>query len=120
MADAGLIVLCALVSPFRADRERCGAACPWVGSWKSMSTRRSRSAGERDPKGLYARAEAGKVVNLTGVGANAASAYEPPADPELVLHAGAETAADLAELLVTAIRERMVDGPETAINSAGL
>jgi bifunctional enzyme CysN/CysC len=120
MADAGLIVLCALVSPFRADRDAVRARFPVGGFMEVHVDTPLDICRERDPKGLYARAETGKVVNLTGVGGNASSAYEPPSEPELVLHAGAETAADLAEMLVAAIRERMVDGPETAIDSAGL
>jgi bifunctional enzyme CysN/CysC len=120
MADAGLIVLCALVSPFRADRDAVRARFP-VGTFMEVFVDTPLEiCRERDPKGLYARADAGKVVNLTGVGQNASSAYESPAAPELVLHAGAETASDLAEMLVQEIRDRILQVPGTAIDSAGL
>jgi bifunctional enzyme CysN/CysC len=116
MADAGLIVLCALVSPFRADRDAVRARFP-VGTFVEVHVDTPLEVcRERDTKGLYARAEAGKVVNLTGVG----QSYESPLDPELVLHAGAETAEALAEILVQDIRERILQVPGTAMDSAGL
>jgi bifunctional enzyme CysN/CysC len=120
MAEAGLIVLCALVSPFRADRDAVRARFP-VGTFLEVHVDTPLEVcQERDPKGLYARAEAGKVVNLTGVGQNAGSSYEAPLSPEVVLHAGAETADALAEILVQAIRERVTAEPDTAFDSAGL
>jgi bifunctional enzyme CysN/CysC len=116
MAEAGLVVLVALVSPFRADRDAVRARFP-VGTFVEVHVDTPLEiCRERDPKGLYARASEGRIVNLTGVGQD----YEAPLEPELVLHAGMESAAELAEELVADIRRRILAEPETAIDSAGL
>lgn len=86
-ADAGVIVLCAFVSPYRADRERIRAAMP-AGDFLEVHVRASLAACEqRDPKGLYRKARAGEIADLTGVG----SPYEPPVAPDLVLDTEAST-----------------------------
>jgi adenylylsulfate kinase len=79
--DAGVILLCAFVSPYRADRDRLRAAMASgdfveIHVFASLATCRTR-----DPKGLYQKAAAGEIADLTGVG----SPYEPPEHPELVL-----------------------------------
>ena len=81
MADAGLIVLVAAISPFRADRlaarERIGAE-----DFVEVFVDTPLSVAEaRDPKGLYRKARAGQLANLTGLG----SPYEAPDSPELRL-----------------------------------
>jgi adenylylsulfate kinase len=85
--DAGVIVLCALVSPYRADRDRVRAALApsdFVEVHVQASVEVCR---DRDPKGLYAMADAGKITDLTGVD----TPYEPPEHPELVLDTERET-----------------------------
>jgi adenylylsulfate kinase len=94
--DAGLIVLCALVSPYREDRDRVRqrlGAQDFVEIYVRASVEACRS---RDPKGLYARADAGEITDLTGVSAP----YEPPEHPELVLDTEQATE---AECLATAL-----------------
>jgi len=79
--DAAVIVLCAVVSPYRADRDRLRAAMP-AGDFIEIHVNASVEACRaRDPKGLYGKAAAGEIADLTGVGAP----YEPPEHPELVL-----------------------------------
>jgi len=80
-ADAGAIAIAALVSPFDADRcsvrerhERAGLRFIEVYLDTSLDT-----CAARDPKGLYARARAGELKNLTGVD----GPYEPPTRPDL-------------------------------------
>ena len=84
LADAGVVVIAALISPFRADR--------------TMAADRARERGtpfaevfinaplaeceRRDPKQLYRRARAGKIPSFTGID----SPYEPPLAPDLELH----------------------------------
>lgn len=86
MADAGLAVLCPLVSPYRADRDQlrarhAAAGLPFVEVFVDTPLALCE---ERDPKGLYRRARAGELTGLTGVD----DPYEAPAHPELVLHPG--------------------------------
>lgn len=79
--DAGVLVLCAFVSPYRADRDRIRASLA-RGEFVEIHVRASVEACRaRDPKGLYGKADAGTISDLTGVG----SPYEPPLSPELVL-----------------------------------
>ncbi|MDX3102114.1 adenylyl-sulfate kinase [Nonomuraea angiospora] len=81
LLDAGLIVIVALVSPFRTDRAVAKSlfqpgdfAEVWVDTPAEVCAR-------RDPKGLYAQAKAGTLPNLTGLG----QAYEPPEHADLVV-----------------------------------
>ncbi len=81
LVDAGLIVITAFISPFRADRALVRALAPegeFVEIYVSASLETCES---RDPKGLYAKARAGVVHDFTGID----SPYEPPERPELVL-----------------------------------
>jgi len=97
-ADAGLVALVPLISPYRVDRE--------------AARRRTESAGlrfvevfvdtpleeceRRDPKGLYARARAGELNGMTGID----DPYERPLDPELVLGVTAATPEQQARLVL--------------------
>ena len=79
--DAGLIVLCAFVSPFRADRDalrKVMAPGDFLEVYVQASVEACRA---RDPKGLYRKAAAGQITDLTGVTAP----YEPPLAPELAV-----------------------------------
>jgi adenylyl-sulfate kinase len=83
LADAGVVVLVALVSPYRADREAARAAhdrrgLPFLEVWVATSLEECE---RRDPKGLYARARAGEMTGLTGVD----DPYEPPESPDVVV-----------------------------------
>jgi adenylyl-sulfate kinase len=83
LADAGVVVLVALVSPYRADRAAAREAherrgLPFLEVWVSTSLEECE---RRDPKGLYARARAGELSGLTGVD----DPYEPPEAADLVL-----------------------------------
>ncbi len=79
--DAGVIVLCSFISPFRAERNMVRElvdAGEFIEIFVDTPLEECR---RRDPKGLYARALAGKIRNFTGID----SPYEPPENPELVL-----------------------------------
>jgi bifunctional enzyme CysN/CysC len=79
--DAGLIVITAFISPFRADRnkirERIGDA-QFIEVYLSTSLEECE---RRDPKGLYVKARAGEIREFTGID----SPYEPPVAPQLTL-----------------------------------
>jgi bifunctional enzyme CysN/CysC len=81
MVDAGLIVIVALVSPFRADRKRAASLLP-VGRFLEIFVDTPLEVCRaRDPKGIYAKADSGKVANFTGRD----QIYETPETPDLVL-----------------------------------
>ncbi len=98
MTDSGLVVLVALVSPFAADRDHARElfepgrfAEVWVKTPAEVCA-------NRDPKGLYAKAAAGTLPNLTGVGQE----YEAPANADLVLD-GTVSVEDNLEIILKAL-----------------
>ncbi len=81
MADAGLIVIVALISPFRRDRQAVRERFA-PGEFFEVYVDVSLAVAEsRDPKGLYRKARAGLLKDFTGID----SPYEPPVSPELHL-----------------------------------
>ena len=81
MADAGLLVIVAFISPFRADRDRVRAGMP-AGRFTEVHVSTPLEICEkRDAKGLYARARAGELSDFTGI----SSPYEAPESPEVRL-----------------------------------
>jgi len=110
MAEAGLVVFVALVSPFRADRRRVRELFE-TGEFIEVHVNTPLAvAAERDPKGLYRKAAAGTLPNLTGVGQD----YETPEDPEVVLDGTADPAtnAELLARLVLGEAGESAPGPE--------
>jgi len=94
MMDAGLIVLSAFISPFRAERAMVRAMVGEAGFIEIFVDTPIGEAERRDTKGLYRKARAGKLANFTGVD----SPYEAPESPEIridTLAMDAEAAADL-------------------------
>ena len=104
MTDAGLIVLCSFISPFRADRAMArDLAAP--GEFLEVFVDAPLQAViARDPKGLYKRALAGEIKNFTGVD----QPYEAPEHAEIVLPSATETAEALADEVVRALEERQM------------
>ncbi|MGC9457836.1 MAG: adenylyl-sulfate kinase [Halothiobacillaceae bacterium] len=87
MVDAGLIVLTAFISPFRADRARVRDLLE-PGQFIEVHVDAPLDVCEsRDPKGLYRRARAGEIAHFTGID----SAYESPSAPELRLNTAEES-----------------------------
>src|SRR5215207_198292 len=96
LAEAGVVALAALVSPYAADRavhEATGV--PFLEVFVSTPLAECE---RRDPKGLYARARAGELPGLTGVG----DVYEEPESPELTI-GGAEPIPAAAARVLAAI-----------------
>ncbi len=83
LAESGTIALVSLVSPYAADREAAASlhAADQLDFIEAFVDAPLEVCEQRDPKGLYARARAGELSGLTGVGAP----YEPPTHPDLVL-----------------------------------
>jgi bifunctional enzyme CysN/CysC len=93
--DAGLITIVALVSPYAEDRAQAKALFPEGDFAEVWVKTRAEVCAERDPKGLYKKAAAGELPNLTGVGQE----YEAPASAELVLD-GTESIEQNIEMLL--------------------
>jgi bifunctional enzyme CysN/CysC len=90
LAEAGTVSIVSLVSPYKAERDKVRAAHEEAGVpfFEVFVDTPLEECERRDPKGLYAKARAGEITNLTGVGAP----YEAPEDPELVPDPDLETA----------------------------
>jgi bifunctional enzyme CysN/CysC len=101
MADAGLIVLTAFISPFRAERELVGRMMGEGEFIEVFVDTPLAEAEKRDVKGLYAKARAGELPNFTGID----SPYEAPERPELWIDTTELSAEQAAEQIVTAIME---------------
>ena len=79
--EAGHIVICSFVSPFRRDRDYLRELLPEGRFFEVYVDTPLAVCKERDPKGLYAKAERGEIADFTGI----SSPYEAPLLPELVL-----------------------------------
>ncbi len=96
MADAGLIVLTAFISPFRAERDLARSMLP-AGEFVEVFVDTPLAVAEaRDVKGLYAKARSGALANFTGID----SPYEPPEEPDIRMTPDL-SAADAAEVVVS-------------------
>ena len=85
--DAGVVVLTAFVSPFKADRDRARALVA-AGDFIEIHCAADLSVCEqRDTKGLYAKARAGEIKEFTGI----SSPYEAPEQPELRVDTGSQS-----------------------------
>jgi len=103
LADSGLIVITAFISPYAADRERVRSLLP-PGRFVEVYVNAPLAVCKaRDPKGLYARAERGEIKEFTGVSAP----YEAPAKPEIELRTDQLTAAQAAEQLLEFLASRL-------------
>jgi len=96
MTDAGLIVLTAFISPFRAERELVRAMLP-AGDFVEIFVDTPLQVAEaRDVKGLYRKARTGEIANFTGI----SSPYEAPERPDIRVDTTAETPEAAAERIV--------------------
>ena len=99
MTDAGLIVLTAFISPFRAEREMVRAMMPEGEFVEIFIDTPIEEAERRDVKGLYKKARAGQLKNFTGID----SPYEAPQSPEITIKTTEESPEDAAERIVAQI-----------------
>jgi len=101
LADAGLIVLVPVISPYRAGRDHAralhaAAGLPFVEVFVDAPLDVCEA---RDPKGLYAKARAGDLPGFTGID----DPYEPPLAPELVVESASTSPAGAAERILAAL-----------------
>jgi bifunctional enzyme CysN/CysC len=106
LADSGTVALVSLVSPYAADRQAAASlhATDDLDFFEVFVDAPLELCEQRDPKGLYARARAGELSGMTGVGAP----YEPPTDPDLTLGSGGETVEEEVERVMAMLAERGV------------
>jgi adenylylsulfate kinase len=102
--DAGVIVLTAFVSPFRADRDKARELVE-VGDFFEIFCAADLNVCEsRDPKGLYAKARSGAIKEFTGI----SSPYEDPDNPELKIDTGAQDLAESVNVVIKALQDKGV------------
>lgn len=104
LADAGIVAIVSLVSPYRADRDAARAVhdedeLPFLEIFMDTPL---EVAEARDTKGLYAKARAGEILDFTGINAP----YEAPLRPDLLLRPSDGDADTLAALVIDCIEER--------------
>ena len=102
MSDAGLIVLTAFISPFRAERHMVRRMIPEGEFFEIFVDTPLSEAEKRDTKGLYAKARAGELKNFTGID----SPYEEPEDAEIRIDTTQMTAEEAADLIVEQLLKR--------------
>lgn len=86
MTDAGLIVITAFISPFRSDRDDVRKLMGSDDFIEVYCDAPIDVCEARDVKGLYQKARNGQLTEFTGI----SSPYEPPLNPEIVVHTGKE------------------------------
>jgi bifunctional enzyme CysN/CysC len=96
MTDAGLIVLTAFISPFRAERDLVRSMIAPGEFWEIHVDTPLAQAEARDVKGLYKKARSGELKNFTGID----SPYEPPLTPEIKIDTVSMAAEEAAEFIV--------------------
>ena len=94
--DAGLIVIVAFISPYRAERDLARSRFEPDEFVEIHIDASLEECERRDPKGLYAKARRGELVNFTGID----SAYEPPEAPEIRLDTVAKSPDECVDLIL--------------------
>ena len=102
--DAGVIVLTAFVSPFRADRDKARKLVDVDDFIEIHCAADLTICEERDTKGLYAKARAGEIKDFTGI----SSPYEDPASPELKINTGEQSLETCVEIVLKTLLDRKV------------
>ena len=101
MADAGLIVLVSLISPYRADRQQARGLFQPSEFCEVFVDTALEVAESRDRKGLYGKARRGELPNFTGID----SPYERPEDPEVHVDTSVVTAEQAAQQVIATLAE---------------
>ncbi|MDB6148474.1 MAG: adenylylsulfate kinase [Spartobacteria bacterium] len=105
MADGGTVVITSFISPYRADRARARSIALQAGAEfvEIFVDAPLAVCEQRDPKGLYQKARAGKLKGFTGIDAP----YEAPEDPEIVVRTAEQTAAESVDLILAELLPRL-------------
>jgi len=99
--DAGIIAITAFISPYREDRQKIRALFQPDQFIEIFVDCPVEICEKRDPKGIYQKAKAGIIKDFTGI----SSPYEPPENPDLVLHSS-ETSPSIAASIIASLLEK--------------
>ena len=102
--DAGVIVLTAFVSPFRADRDKARELVAQGDFIEIFCAADLDVCESRDPKGLYAKARSGAIKEFTGI----SSPYEAPESPELKIDTGSQELTESVQVVLKALEAQGV------------
>ena len=102
--EAGVIALTAFISPFRADRNRVRGLVDKGAFIEIYCSAPLEVCEQRDVKGLYAKARAGKIPDFTGI----SSPYEPPLNPELIIDTANLALEKCVDQVVSYLKEQQV------------
>jgi adenylylsulfate kinase len=100
--EAGIIVLTAFISPYRADRDRVRSLVDASDFIEVYCDTAIEICEDRDVKGLYKKARAGQIRDFTGI----SSPYERPESPELIVNTGVESVLVCVQQVTTALLQR--------------
>lgn len=103
MIDAGLVVLGAFVSPYKKDRENIQKIVKDVNFVEIYVNTSVEECERRDVKGLYKKARAGEIKNMTGISAP----YEAPTHPDIEILTENESVADAVKKIVDYITPKL-------------
>ena len=98
--QAGIIAITAFISPYKIDRDRVRQSLPEGDFIEIFVDAPLEVCEQRDPKGLYKKARAGEIKGFTGID----DPYESPENAEIVLDAGTLSAEDLAEEVISYLK----------------
>ena len=102
--DAGMVVICSFISPFRAERQMVRELVDTDEFVEIFVDTSLEECMRRDPKGLYARAKEGKIKNFTGID----SPYEVPENAEIVVDSGSGNAESAAQRILQSLTDRRI------------
>ncbi|TXD83965.1 adenylyl-sulfate kinase [Subsaximicrobium wynnwilliamsii] len=103
MVDAGVVVLAAFVSPYRKDRENIKTTVKDVNFVEVFVNTSVEECERRDVKGLYKKARAGEIENMTGISAP----YEAPERPDIEIETEKETLEDSITRIMAIITPKL-------------
>ncbi|WP_411766130.1 adenylyl-sulfate kinase [Winogradskyella sp. A3E31] len=103
MIDAGLVVLAAFVSPYKKDRENIKSIVKDVNFVEIYINTSIEECERRDVKGLYKKARAGEITNMTGISAP----YEAPENPDIEVKTENESIEDSTKRIVDYITSKL-------------
>ncbi|MCP3921793.1 MAG: adenylyl-sulfate kinase [Desulfobacterales bacterium] len=102
--DAGMITICAFISPFIDDRKQVRDLLDADEFMEVYISTPLEECEQRDPKGLYKKARKGEIKNFTGIDGT----YEVPLNPEIIVDTTNHSPRECAEQIVNFLRERNI------------
>ncbi|MFT4801322.1 MAG: adenylylsulfate kinase [Flavobacteriaceae bacterium] len=103
MIDAGLVVLAAFVSPYKKDRDNIKSIVKDVNFVEIYINTSIEECERRDVKGLYKKARAGEIKNMTGISAP----YEAPEQPDIEIYTERESIKDAVDKIIEHITPKL-------------